>query len=87
MVFEERLFSDLEELLSWFSDFTQGDGLEGEELYAKCARECTPRYEVTIRLLDSGLSGGATAICGEARDKDDGNFELDTRYRFTCGAS
>lgn len=87
IVYQEREFADLAEVISWFGDVSQGDGPDGEDLYLRCDRECSPRYTVRVRKTEKGMRAEASIVCGEARDKDEGTFTLSTAYRFTCRKS
>ena len=80
-----KTFASLDDLNSWFSDFSQGDGPDGEDLYRRCSGACSPQYtniiDVTAR---STLDLVADVVCGPARDKSDDQYRLSIAYRFAC---
>ena len=78
-------FSSIDQLDSWFSDFTRGKGSDGKDLYNKCSGDCSPQYELIITKESSGkLSLDADVICGHERDKKDDQYELSYSYRWSC---
>jgi hypothetical protein len=76
--FAPPAFTTMEDLSNWFSDFSQGSGKEGKELYAICDKSCSPQYSLKIEKKDGKLIVAASAICGHARDKDDDMYKLCT---------
>jgi len=80
-----KTFASLDELNSWFSDFSQGDGPDGEDLYRRCSGACSPQYTNVIDVTtSSALSLVADVVCGPARDKSDDQYRLSIAYRFAC---
>lgn len=78
-------FEDYKEFSERFSEFSQGDGTYGEELYEKCDGDCSPQY--TIRITPHpGEKYGADVfvVCGHARDKDDAMYTLTTTLVWGC---
>jgi len=82
--YTDRRFASAEELNSWFSDFSQGKGKDGSDLYAKCDGVCSPQYSLIIRPVNGQLLVDASVVCGKARDKDDNSYTLKTAYRWRC---
>ena len=76
-------FASLDDLNSWFSDFSQGDGPEGKDLYRRCAGECSPQYTNLIDIAGT-FNLVAEVVCGPARDKSDNQYQLSIAYRFAC---
>jgi hypothetical protein len=80
-----KTFASLDELNSWFSDFSQGDGPDGEDLYQRCSGNCSPQYTNVIDVTtNSKLNLFADVVCGPARDKSDNQYRLSIAYRFAC---
>jgi hypothetical protein len=80
-----KTFASLDGLNSWFSDFSQGDGSDGEDLYRRCSGACSPQYTNLIDITtNSTLNLVADVVCGPARDKSDNQYRLSVAYRFTC---
>lgn len=79
--------TSIDELNSWISDLSQGKGDSGTDLYEKCDKSCSPRFEYTI--ARRGEVAGqylvkASVTCGPARDKDDNMYNLDAFFRWNC---
>jgi hypothetical protein len=80
-----KTFASLDDLNSWFSDFSQGDGPDGEDLYRRCSGTCSPQYTNVIDVTThSTLNLVADVVCGPARDKSDDQYRLSIAYRFAC---
>jgi len=79
-----KTFASLDDLNSWFSDFSQGDGPEGKDLYRRCAGACSPQYTNLIDIAGSTFNLVAEVVCGPARDKSDNQYQLSIAYRFAC---
>lgn len=77
----------VDDLNDWIGDLSQGKGDNGEDLYKKCDRSCSPRFEYTVaRRGDSpdNYLVRASIVCGEARDKDDNMYDLEAFFRWEC---
>ena len=81
-----RKFASPAEFNDWFSDFSQGKGDDGSDLYEKCDGDCSPRYRSFITPNGHKLAVDAEVVCGPARDKDDNNYKLKFMVRWTCKA-
>jgi hypothetical protein len=80
-----KTFASLDELNSWFSDFSQGDGPDGEDLYRRCSGACSPQYTNIVDVTTgSTLNLVADVVCGPPRDKSDDQYRLSIAYRFAC---
>lgn len=79
-----KTFRDTAELSSWFSDFSQGRGADGEELYERCAGGCSPRYKTYITSHEGGLEVRAEVACGHRRDRDDNRYRLEISSLIRC---
>ncbi len=77
--FENLQFNDVAEMTSWFKDFSQGKGTEGEKLYKECPGSCSPQYCLEISEKTSELLINVEVICGHARDKDDNSYKLELK--------
>lgn len=84
LIYNERQFDTMQALQSWFSDFSQGKGKDGKDLYERCSGQCSPQYKNIITKHDNKYLLDASVICGQARDKKDNNYELSYSYRWTC---
>jgi hypothetical protein len=76
--FEGLTFSAIEDLSKWFSDFSQGSGVEGKKLYGLCDKTCSPHYSLQITEKAGKLNVEANVLCGHARDKSDDMYTLCT---------
>jgi hypothetical protein len=77
----------VEDLNDWIGDLSQGKGEDGEDLYTRCDRSCSPRFEYTVARRDNSPDNylvRASIICGEARDKDDNMYNLEAFFRWEC---
>ena len=79
-----RQFGSIDDLASWFGDFSKGDGKDGNDLYAKCDGSCSPQYHTTIVPNAAGYSLDAAVVCGAARDKGDNKYNLSIAYHWPC---
>jgi hypothetical protein len=77
-------FSSIDQIESWFSDFSRGKGEDGKDMYNKCSGKCSPQYELIISKEGSKLTLNAEVICGHERDKKDNQYELSYSYRWSC---
>lgn len=84
--YDAKSFSSLDDLNAWFSDFSQGKGKDGNDLYEKCPGSCSPQYTNIIDLKGARFILTAQAVCGGARDKDDNQYRLSVAYRYQCKA-
>lgn len=82
LIYTGKIFSSQDDLSSWISDFSQGNGDEGKDLYKKCDRSCSPQYSYEIKETKSKkLNLKASVICGLPRDKGDNMYSLSV----SCG--
>ena len=82
--FNDKTFKDLESLNSYYSDLCQGSGTDGKELYKICHSTCSLSYKSFILKSGNTFKMDVEAVCGAARDKDDGQYLLTSYYRWTC---
>ena len=85
--YKGRQFGSIDDLASWFGDFSKGEGKDGSDLYAKCDGSCSPQYHTTIVPNGAGFSLDAAVICGAARDKGDNKYKLTIAFRWPCAAA
>ena len=78
--FSPEGFSDIHKAIEWFTDFSQGNGEDGEELYRLCPGDCSPQYEVLLSNLADQIVLQASVICGPARDSSDNQYDLSFGY-------
>lgn len=86
-VYETTALRTIDELNAWIKELSQGDGEYGEDLYEKCDKSCSPRYEYTVQRMSDAprqYRVQATIICGGARDKDDDQYDLSAFFRWNC---
>ena len=76
IVYTDKSFYDSETLMDWISDFSQGRGKEGKNLYRRCSGSCSPQYKYNIQLGETAFLVTAEVICGKARNKSDDLYEL-----------
>ncbi len=79
--------SSVKELVDWIGELAQGKGEEGRDLYARCDRSCSPRYEYQITKKDANDTTYFATVrvtCGPARDKSDNLYELHSFFRWKC---
>jgi hypothetical protein len=84
LTYNDKEFDTMQALESWFSNFSQGKGEDGKNLYKKCSGECSPQYKNIISKNDNKYTLNATVICGQARDKKDDDYEISYSYRWVC---
>lgn len=84
MTYNDREFDTMQALESWFSDFSQGKGKDGKDLYERCSGQCSPQYKNIISKNNNKYLLDASVICGQARDKKDNNYEISYSYRWVC---
>jgi hypothetical protein len=78
-------FKDAKEISENFGQLSQGKGEIGAELYKKCDGDCSPQYEIDISPKpDKTLKVDISAVCGPARDKDEGTYKLATKLFWEC---
>lgn len=82
--FATRHFESTSALNEWVMSFSQGRGAEGEELYRRCAANCSPSYQFTIAPDDQGLQVETRVHCGFARDRSSNDYEVSTALRLEC---
>ena len=83
-VYKRRSFATLEEFHEWFSDFSQGKGRDGNDLYDKCDGRCSPRYKTFISKEKKSYLVDAEVQCGPARDKSDNKYQLSSSLLWNC---
>lgn len=84
IVFDKKLFDSKDEAEDWYEELTQGDGDDGEILYAKCPGKCSPSYTSVIYKQASKFVVTTSVVCGHARDKDDDQYNLSAALRWVC---
>ena len=85
LVFSGLSFQSLSDFDSWFGDFSQGRGREGEKLYRLCPGSCSPQYFCYIYKKPSGkFEVRAEVICVVVRDKSDNIYVLKSGYIPEC---
>jgi hypothetical protein len=82
--FAGREFDSLDSFYEWWSDFAQGNGADGKDLYSRCDGSCSPQYLLILSEKNGGLSVDSSVICGHARDKDDNMYQISSSFRWTC---
>jgi hypothetical protein len=83
--YNDKEFDSMQALESWFSNFSQGKGEDGKNLYERCSGECSPQYKNIITSEDNKFILTAEVVCGQARDKKDNNYKISYSYRWVCG--
>lgn len=76
-------------LIDWISDLSQGKGELGRDLYQRCDRACSPRFDYQITQVELSREHylvDVSIICGLPRDKEDNNYQLKTFYRWSCSS-
>lgn len=84
LLFTKILPIELDSLIQWIGDFSQGSGKEGKDLYNRCDGRCSPQYNYKITVQKEQLLINATVICGHARDKDDNLYKLSYQLVWPC---
>ena len=87
IIYSDLKFKTAEEAKAWYHELTQGEGTEGENLYARCSGSCSPVYSTDVTRHDQKFILTATIICGHARDKDDDQYRLRSAFKWTCPES
>jgi hypothetical protein len=82
--YENRTFDSQEEAEEWYDDLTQGDGPDGEDLYARCPGACSPAYSSITYKINGKFAVSTSVVCGHARDKDDNQYRLSASVRWMC---
>ncbi len=83
--YKDRTFKSREKLQEWVSEFSQGEGKDGKDLYRRCDKSCSPRYEYVItETKDGRFSVSAEVVCGHARDKSDNMYAVKGSLLQTC---
>jgi len=81
------VFPTLDDLAAWFSDFSQGKGKLGNDLYEKCDGSCSPQYRSVIEKKADGFVINLEVVCGHARDKSDDHYQLASALQWSCAPS
>jgi hypothetical protein len=84
IVYENRRFSSDDDAREWYEDLTQGDGVDGDDLYQRCPGACSPAYSSVAYREGDEFVVSTTIICGHARDRDDGQYRLSAGIRWIC---
>jgi len=84
IVYGNREFNSQDEAEEWYNDLTQGDGVDGEDLYNRCPGQCSPSYSSGIYRKEGKLLVTTSILCGHARDKDDNQYRLNSSLRWMC---
>jgi len=84
VIFKDKSFDDLSELNSYYGNLSQGSGTDGKELYRICHSSCSLTYRSFIKRNPNGYSMEVEAVCGHARDKEEGNYRLTSFLRWRC---
>jgi hypothetical protein len=82
--FRDKEFDTMQGLENWFSNFSQGKGGDGKNLYERCSGECSPQYKNIITNKENKFVLNAEVVCGHARDKKDNNYKISYGYRWVC---
>lgn len=77
-------FDSISQLADWFSDFSQGKGKDGNDLYRRCDQSCSPQYSNQIKRENNKLLLNSSVICGPPRDKSDNKYFLKTFFLWHC---
>jgi len=84
IVYHGRTFDSQDDAEEWYNDLTQGDGADGEDLYARCPGQCSPAYSSIAYQHNGKFVVSTSIICGHARDKDDNQYKLTASVRWVC---
>lgn len=84
LTYDDRRFDSMQSLESWFSNFSQGKGRDGKDLYERCSGQCSPQYKNIISINNDKYILNASVVCGQARDKKDNNYEISYGFRWVC---
>lgn len=86
LTFGTKSFGSMNELSEWISQFSQGKGAEGEQLYKQCPGSCSPQFHYEIR-TGGGVDVTPAVICGAARDKDENLYSIAVSVELQCSRS
>lgn len=84
--YRNRTFDSQEDAEEWYNDLTQGDGSDGEDLYARCPGACSPAYSSVTYQINGKFTVSTSVVCGHARDKEDNQYRLTASVRWICPA-
>jgi hypothetical protein len=84
IVYANRTFDSQSDAESWYEDMTQGNGIDGEDLYGRCPGKCSPAYSSVIYQRNQKFVVTTSIVCGHARDKDDNQYRLTASVRWIC---
>lgn len=84
IVYNKRAFASQEKAEEWYNDLTQGNGVDGADLYERCPGKCSPAYTSLIYKQPDTFIVSTSIVCGHARDKGDGQYRLDASLRWIC---
>jgi hypothetical protein len=82
--YNDKKFASMQDLEKWFSNFSQGKGEDGKNLYERCSGQCSPQYKNIITNTDNTFVLNAEVVCGHARDKKDNSYKISYSYRWVC---
>ena len=82
--YSDKVFDTMQALESWFSNFSQGKGQDGKDLYERCSGQCSPQYKNIIASEGDKFILNAEVVCGQARDKKDNHYQISYGYRWVC---
>lgn len=82
--YRNRTFDTQKDAEDWYNELTQGDGADGEDLYARCPGACSPAYSSVTYQLNGRFTVSTSIVCGHARDKDDNQYQLTASVRWIC---
>jgi hypothetical protein len=84
IVYENRRFQSDDQAREWYEDLTQGNGVDGEDLYRRCPGACSPAYSSQVYRDGDEFVVSTSIVCGHARDKNDDQYTLSTKMRWIC---
>lgn len=82
--YTEVIPKNVEAIVTWISELSQGKGESGRELYQYCDGSCSPQYNYHIRSSATSVEISADVICGHARDKSDNTYLISMQYQWDC---
>ncbi|MGB7293388.1 MAG: hypothetical protein WBD99_14530 [Thermodesulfobacteriota bacterium] len=82
--YSDKEFDTMQGLENWFSNFSQGKGGDGKNLYERCSGQCSPQYKNIITNTENKFVLNAEVVCGHARDKKDNSYKISYSYRWVC---
>jgi len=78
-------FSTLVQFEAWMMKFIQGQGVDGNLLYAQCGGDCDPNYTFTVTPNNGTFNVATEVYCGFTRDRSDRDlFNISTTLRPGC---